>query len=125
VGEGDDARVCVCVCVRVCVCVWPDGIGLLSDWQEEIPTSCAPACSMQWNRCDGAVRTLRQQVDIARVLKRCCRLYTEVHRRVRTGTQSEIVLCVTLQSQVVTLYTTGFAVFTRMQDSVWSLKFYA
>jgi hypothetical protein len=105
------------------VCVWPHGIGLLSDWQEEMSTSCAPACSMQWKRCDSAVRTFRQQVDIVRILKRCCRLYTEVQRRIRTGTQSEIVLCVTFQSQVVTLYTTGFAVCTRMQDSVLSLKF--
>ena len=48
------ARVCVCVCV------WPDGIGMLSDWQEEMPTSCAPACSMKWNRCDSIMRTFRQ-----------------------------------------------------------------
>ena len=50
------ARACVCVCV----CVWPDGIGMLSDWQEEMPTSCAPACSMKWNRCDSIMRTFRQ-----------------------------------------------------------------
>ena len=45
----------------------------------------------------------------------------EIHILVGMVTRSEIVLCVTFQRQVVTLYCSGFAVFTRMQADVSSL----